>query len=294
MAQGFAARGARRRRADVPGARAGRGRGRAPLARPPALPQVPRADARARAAGTQRARPLARVARLGALGARGRRAGPRGGRGDDLASARFTKRFGAHHGGRLAVARDRTRARSWRCSGPTGPARRRRSRRPRASLRPTAGEVAAGRPGRPATRAAAREVLSFLPQRVAFPDALTGREVVEFYRALRGVAAERTPSGAAVRLAQRRRRARPVGHVLGRHGAAAGSRGRDAAGGARAAARRADRRARPRRPVRVLRPGRAAQGREGRRCSSRRTSWATSNGWPIASPCWWRAGSWPP
>jgi Cu-processing system ATP-binding protein len=35
-------------------------------------------------------------------------------------------------------------------------------------------------------------VLSFLPQRVAFPDSLTGREVVEFYRSLRGAASERT------------------------------------------------------------------------------------------------------
>jgi Cu-processing system ATP-binding protein len=33
--------------------------------------------------------------------------------------------------------------------------------------------------------------LSFLPQRVSFPEALSGREVLEFYRALRGVAAPR-------------------------------------------------------------------------------------------------------
>ena len=53
---------------------------------------------------------------------------------------------------------------------------------------PTAGDVLLGEPGLPATDAAARrDCVSFLPQRVAFPDALTGREVVEFYRALRGV-----------------------------------------------------------------------------------------------------------
>ena len=46
------------------------------------------------------------------------------------------------------------------------------------------GRVPAGDPD-------AREILSFLPQRVSFPDALTGREVLEFYRALRGVAAPR-------------------------------------------------------------------------------------------------------
>jgi Cu-processing system ATP-binding protein len=38
----------------------------------------------------------------------------------------------------------------------------------------------------------ARRALSFLPQKVAFPDALTGREVAEFYRRLRGVPAPRT------------------------------------------------------------------------------------------------------
>ena len=46
--------------------------------------------------------------------------------------------------------------------------------------------------GLPATDAAARRLCSFLPQRVSFPDALTGREVVEFYRRLRGVPGEAT------------------------------------------------------------------------------------------------------
>ncbi|HYN42374.1 MAG TPA: ABC transporter ATP-binding protein [Thermoanaerobaculia bacterium] len=46
--------------------------------------------------------------------------------------------------------------------------------------------------GRPASEPAARQALSFLPQKVAFPDALTGREVAEFYRRLRGVPAPRT------------------------------------------------------------------------------------------------------
>ena len=59
-------------------------------------------------------------------------------------------------------------------------------------VRPTAGEVLLGTPGRPAGDPAAREMLSFLPQRVSFPDSLSGREVVEFYRALRGTAAHRT------------------------------------------------------------------------------------------------------
>lgn len=54
-------------------------------------------------------------------------------------------------------------------------------------VHPTSGEVLIGRPGRPARDAASRHALSFLPQRVAFPDSLSGREVLEFYRALRGV-----------------------------------------------------------------------------------------------------------
>jgi Cu-processing system ATP-binding protein len=46
--------------------------------------------------------------------------------------------------------------------------------------------------GRPSSEPPARRSLSFLPQKVAFPDALTGREVVEFYRRLRGVPPPRT------------------------------------------------------------------------------------------------------
>jgi len=55
---------------------------------------------------------------------------------------------------------------------------------------PTSGEVLVD--GRPATHPEARRALSFLPQKVSFPDALTGREVVEFYRRLRGVPAGRS------------------------------------------------------------------------------------------------------
>ena len=59
-------------------------------------------------------------------------------------------------------------------------------------LAPTSGTVLLGEPGRPASDASARAAVSFLPQRVAFPDSLTGREVVEFYRRLRGLDAART------------------------------------------------------------------------------------------------------
>jgi Cu-processing system ATP-binding protein len=53
-------------------------------------------------------------------------------------------------------------------------------------IAPDAGEVVVGEPPRPAAVPASRRVLSFLPQRVAFPDALTGEEVLDFYRQLRG------------------------------------------------------------------------------------------------------------
>ena len=59
-------------------------------------------------------------------------------------------------------------------------------------IRPTSGEVLIGEPGRPAARPDTRQALSFLPQKVSFPDSLTGREVVEFYRRLRGGAPGRT------------------------------------------------------------------------------------------------------
>jgi Cu-processing system ATP-binding protein len=56
-------------------------------------------------------------------------------------------------------------------------------------ISPTSGVVRLA--GRPAGEPAAREILSFLPQRVSFPEALSGREVLEFYQALRRVPAPR-------------------------------------------------------------------------------------------------------
>jgi Cu-processing system ATP-binding protein len=55
----------------------------------------------------------------------------------------------------------------------------------------TAGAVSIGDPPRPSTEALARRHLAFLPQKVSFPEALTGREVVEFFTALRGHDADR-------------------------------------------------------------------------------------------------------
>jgi len=57
-------------------------------------------------------------------------------------------------------------------------------------LAPTEGSVTIN--DRLASDPAARRAISYLPQRVSFPDSLTGREVVEFYRRLRGVGSART------------------------------------------------------------------------------------------------------
>lgn len=59
-------------------------------------------------------------------------------------------------------------------------------------LRPSSGEIRIGDPQRDPSDPAARASLSYLPQKVAFPEALTGREVVEFYRRLRRVDPSRT------------------------------------------------------------------------------------------------------
>lgn len=62
-------------------------------------------------------------------------------------------------------------------------------------VRPSGGEVLLGGAGLRASSAEARRVCSFLPQRVSFPAALSGREVVEFYGRLR-----QAPAGAADRV----------------------------------------------------------------------------------------------
>jgi Cu-processing system ATP-binding protein len=59
-------------------------------------------------------------------------------------------------------------------------------------IRPTGGRVVVGDPPENALRPSARRAISYLPQKVAFPDALTGRDVLEFHRALRSAPAGRT------------------------------------------------------------------------------------------------------
>ena len=81
-------------------------------------------------------------------------------------------------------------------------------------IRPTSGEVVLGDDSVNALDARARRRVSFLPQRVSFPDTLTGREVVEFYRRLRhapGEAVDRALAFASLNGAG----ARPVGTYSG-------------------------------------------------------------------------------
>ncbi len=102
----------------------------------------------------------------------------------------FTKRFGgqlAVDGLSMEVARGEVVA----LLGPNGSGKTTTLKAAAGLIRPTSGDVLLGDPPRPAADAAAREVLSFLPQKVSFPEALTGAEVVEFYRKLRGAPADR-------------------------------------------------------------------------------------------------------
>jgi Cu-processing system ATP-binding protein len=98
---------------------------------------------------------------------------------------RFTKRFGAHTAVEdltFEVAAGEVVA----LLGPNGSGKTTTIKAAAGLVRPTAGEVLVGQPPRPSASPDARTVLSYLPQKVAFPEALTGAEVVEFYRALRG------------------------------------------------------------------------------------------------------------
>lgn len=65
-------------------------------------------------------------------------------------------------------------------------------------IRPTAGEIVVGKAALNVLDPRAREELSFLPQRVSFPESLTGREVVEFYRRLRCVGTDRAEAALKV------------------------------------------------------------------------------------------------
>lgn len=103
----------------------------------------------------------------------------------------FTKRFGA-----LCAVDDLTltipRGAVVALLGPNGSGKTTTIKAAAGLIRPTSGDVTLGEPPQRATDSVARKVCSFLPQRVSFPDALTGREVVDFYRRLRNTPIDAT------------------------------------------------------------------------------------------------------
>lgn len=103
----------------------------------------------------------------------------------------FRKTFGAH----VAVADlalEVQRGETLALLGPNGSGKTTTLKAAAGLIRPTSGEVLLGEPGQPASLPSARNLVSFLPQRVSFPETLTGRDVIEFYRRLRGTAPART------------------------------------------------------------------------------------------------------
>jgi Cu-processing system ATP-binding protein len=103
----------------------------------------------------------------------------------------FGKRFGAHMAvGDLTL--DVRRGETLALLGPNGSGKTTTLKAAAGLITPTAGAVLLGEPGRHARVPSARDLVSYLPQRVSFPDALTGRDVIEFYRRLRGTPASRT------------------------------------------------------------------------------------------------------
>jgi Cu-processing system ATP-binding protein len=100
----------------------------------------------------------------------------------------FTKRYGAVtavEGLELAIGAGEVVA----LLGPNGSGKTTSLKAAAGLVAPSSGEVRLD--GKLASEPSAREVLSFLPQRVSFPDALSGREVLEFYRSLRGASSLR-------------------------------------------------------------------------------------------------------
>ena len=94
----------------------------------------------------------------------------------------FFEEFGKSYGRRAAV-------RSLTCSvaageavallGPNGSGKTTTLKAAAGLIRPTSGRVRIGDPPRDAKLPVARRAISYLSQKVAFPDALTGREILE-------------------------------------------------------------------------------------------------------------------
>jgi Cu-processing system ATP-binding protein len=108
-----------------------------------------------------------------------------------IAYRAFTKRFGDVHAV-TDVTLDVTAGTVVALLGPNGSGKTTTIKAAAGLIRASSGEVFLGTPPARASDPAARRCCSFLPQRVSFPDALTGRDVIEFYRRLRGAPAMRT------------------------------------------------------------------------------------------------------
>jgi len=102
----------------------------------------------------------------------------------------LTKRFGAHTAV-CDVSFDVPRGEVMVLLGPNGSGKTTTLKAAAGLIRPSGGAVLLGEPGVPAGIAEARRTCSFLAQRVAFPESMTGREIAEFYAGLRGVSASR-------------------------------------------------------------------------------------------------------
>ncbi|MGE5414298.1 MAG: ATP-binding cassette domain-containing protein, partial [Syntrophomonadaceae bacterium] len=103
----------------------------------------------------------------------------------------FSKSFG-DHAAVSALTLSVERGEAVALLGPNGSGKTTTLKAAAGLIRPSAGEVRVGEPGLDPCRPEARTTFSYLPQKISFPEALTGREVVEFYRRLRGVAPSRT------------------------------------------------------------------------------------------------------
>ncbi len=104
---------------------------------------------------------------------------------------RLSKRYGAH----VAVeslSLDVPAGTALALLGPNGSGKTTTLKMAAGLVRPTAGRVLTGQPPRDVREPEARRDTTFLPQKVTFPEALTGVEVADFYGALRGVPRART------------------------------------------------------------------------------------------------------